>query len=129
MAKCNETIYLNAEYKVISKSPMIQKQYNNKPKFLLVDTADVVFGKKWLGKYPKARDFDRRPIVVNFLARMSAQGIENFKNETIVFGKLYETIAPFGISELFLWRELEMQHSVGEFQNLLKKNKIKIKKL
>jgi len=129
MAKCKETIYLNAEYKVISKSPMIQKKYGNNPKFLLEDTADVVLGKKWLGTYPKAWDFDRRPIVVTFLARMSAQGIEDFKNETILYGKLYDTISPFGISELFLLKELQLEHSVVEFDNLLTKDKIKIKEL
>lgn len=129
MAKYKETIYLNGEYNVITNSPMIQKNYGDNPKFLLENTADVVLGKKWLGNYPHSFDFDKRKIVVNFLSRMSAQGIENLKDEIVVCGKLYDTLSPFGINKLFLLRELEFQKSIKELDELLTKCKIKIKQL
>jgi hypothetical protein len=129
MSKYKETIYLNGEYTVVNPSYINENKYITNPKFILEETADVVFGKKWLGKYPKSFDFDKNPIIVNFLARMSAQGMENFKDETIVYGKIYETLSRFGINELFLLKELEFQKSIKELNILLTKSKIKIKKL
>lgn len=129
MSKYKETIYLNGEYTVVNYSYINENKYITNPKFILEETADVVFGKKWLGKYPKSFDFDKKPIIVNFLSRMSAQGMENFKDETIVFGKLFESISTFGVNELFLLKELEFQKSIKELNILLTKSKIKIKKL
>ena len=128
MAKYKETIYLSGDYHIIAKDKYIIDKFGDDARFILEDTADVVLGKNWLGNYPKYWDFDKRPIVVQFLARLSAKGIDTI-NEPVLYGKVQMIKDIYRLSELFLLSEIEFDKSVREFNMLKKTNKIKIKKL
>lgn len=125
-------IYLNAKFIVRDNSDYIVEKYGRNPKFILEDTAEVVLGKKWLGDFPDKWNFDKRPIVLNFLARMSNRELNDLSHYTIVYGK----VAPqkqrnhyFALSELFLYRDLELDYDIRDFKNAIKLNQIKIKTL
>tara|TARA_B100001094_G_scaffold333070_2_gene408332 strand:- start:3224 stop:3607 length:384 start_codon:yes stop_codon:yes gene_type:complete len=125
-------IYLNAKYIVKDDSDFIIDKYGRNPSFILDDTANAVLGKKWLGDFPDKWNFDRRPIVLNFLARMSNRELNDLKNYIIVYGKVVPKNQEkhyFGLAELFLFRDLELEYDIKEFRRLIKKNQIKIKTL
>ena len=123
-----KTIYKNGEYNVICNCIILKNKYGKQSlKYKLDDYAENLFGKDFLGSFPKAWDFNKTPAVVAFLARMSANGKMSFEDETIVYGKIYDNHAGFGTGELMLLSEIEFPYSIKEVNELVKKNKIKIK--
>ena len=127
----NKEIYQNAEYDVVTNCRILKNKYGEDPlKYKLEDFAKNLFGNDFLGTYPDAWDFNQTPAVVAFLARMSAIGKTVFdSSDTIVYGKIFTIHAGFSTGELMLLRELDLPLSIKEVQELVKSNKIKIKKL
>ena len=125
----NKTIYKKAQYNVRTNCDILKTKYHDiySLKFILKDLGENIFGKKFLGNFPKSWDFNKHHVVVRFLARMSAMGKNVFnKDDVIVYGKAFTTHAGMGNNELMLLSELELPLSIKELTEFKNKNKIKI---
>jgi len=117
-----ETFYLGGDYLVISNAEYFKHKYQGVPQFHLEDTVENVLGDDW-------REM-QRPIVKQFRSRMFWENkkIEEIK-EPILYGKIKDEGSPFRLAELVLGSEIAFNKTVAEVDELLKFNKLKIKKL
>lgn len=113
-----KTVYINAEYIIRTSSLYFTKKYNeSNVKFLVEDSAENVLGNNWLSL--------RRPVVTQFLARMATNNVFNFDSELVLYGKCYTSHRGFNLAELVLYKEISLDYTVDQFQELINKSKIK----
>lgn len=119
----NKQIFLGGEYLIVSMDDLYwSEKYEGVPTFVLEDTAENVLGKNW--------QEDQRPIVKVFRKRMfwKNKKIKEIK-EPVLYGKCKDPNSPFRFSELVLLSEIAFMKTLDEFNEQMKFNKIKIKKL
>ena len=117
-----ETFYLGGEYLVVSNAEYFKHKFQGVPQFYLEDTVENVLGDDWTEM--------QRPIVKQFRSRMFWENkkIEEIQ-EPILYGKIMDDGSPFRLAELVLGSEIAFNKTVSEVDELLKFNKLKIKKL
>lgn len=127
MKRIKQSIYLGGTYQVISSDMYFFEKYNDAlPKFILDETASNVLGKKWISN----EKLDQSQVITNFKSRMKTKEMDLEKiDDLIVYGKIKENGSPFLFPEIMLLSEIIFNHTLEEFDELKKTNKIKIKNL
>ena len=117
-----ETFYLGGDYLVMTNCEYFKHKYMGVPKFNLEDTVENVLGTDWSEQ--------QTDIVKNFRSRMFWENkkIEEIR-EPILFGKMKGEGSPFMVPEIVLGSEIAFNKTIAEVDELLKFNKLKIKKL
>jgi len=125
--RMNEQIYLGGEYQIVSSDMYFFEKYTAAlPKFVLENTAEEVLGHDWKNKDYK----DAKDVIHNFITRMKKKDLDlDSINEPVLFGFVIDKGSIHRFPELVLLREIIFNHSLAEFDQLKKTNKIKIKSL
>ena len=119
-----QQIFLNGTYQLTSTDSYFWEKYDDAiPVFHLEGTAKSILGKDWKKDHQTS-------VIRNFFDRMAKRGVDVYEIEDpILFGKVKCAKSPFRFAEIVLFDEIKFTHSVSEFEELLKKKKIKIQKV
>jgi hypothetical protein len=117
-------IFLNGKYQLTSTDSYFWEKYDDAiPVFQLEGTAKSILGKDWKKDHQTS-------VIRNFFDRMAKKGVDVYEIEDpILFGKIESSKSPYRFAEIVLFNEIKFTYSVEEFQDLLKKKKIKIEKI
>jgi hypothetical protein len=109
------TLYLGAEYLIVSKCELLNQKYELPCDYLLKDSVTNVLGDNWIESESS----------LFFIQRLKYQGIEPHQiNEPVLYGKLIEKGGVIMFHELLLLSEVVINYTLKEYDWLIKNKRI-----